>query len=255
MDIQEPSDTGFEPRSVRVTVRLMANSAREVAIQCRIALTSADTQRLRFPLAGAWTAANARADLHCLGTQFGFDFVRPRDMCYHENPPSRRMRLSEFASFGQIVRAPASGMVIASEGNQPDFPPTLTEVTFSKGPPKGKHRLAYIGNHVVIKMDSGPCVVMAHLRQGSVRVASGERVVEGTILGAVGNSGNTSGPHLHMEVLDSAPDFADLLTLDFKQSGVPFGFHRVKLHHKGRAKQSRGVVVPSKGTVLSRTRL
>jgi hypothetical protein len=41
-------------------------------------------------------------------------------------------------------------------------------------------------------------VVLAHLRSGSVAVAEGERVTVGDVLGRVGNSGNTTQPHLHI---------------------------------------------------------
>ena len=43
-------------------------------------------------------------------------------------------------------------------------------------------------------------VVLAHLRQGSVRMRTGGRVRAGEALGEVGNSGNTTEPHLHLGV-------------------------------------------------------
>jgi murein DD-endopeptidase MepM/ murein hydrolase activator NlpD len=41
-------------------------------------------------------------------------------------------------------------------------------------------------------------VLLAHLKQGSVAVKGGQRVAAGDIVGAVGNSGNTDEPHLHV---------------------------------------------------------
>jgi hypothetical protein len=41
-------------------------------------------------------------------------------------------------------------------------------------------------------------VELAHLQRRSVRVAAGDPVTAGTPLGLVGNSGNTSEPHLHV---------------------------------------------------------
>ncbi len=56
------------------------------------------------------------------------------------------------------------------------------------------------GNMVVIELDGGLFVVLAHLRQGTLRVGEGDRVREGDPLALVGNSGNTTMPHLHLQV-------------------------------------------------------
>ena len=52
------------------------------------------------------------------------------------------------------------------------------------------------GNQVVQKVDGG-WVIYAHLN--AVRVKPGARVTKGQIVGESGNSGNSSGPHLHFE--------------------------------------------------------
>lgn len=53
------------------------------------------------------------------------------------------------------------------------------------------------GNHVIL--DCGEFVVLlAHLRQGSVQVTVGQTVGKAQVIGQVGNSGNTSEPHLHI---------------------------------------------------------
>ena len=62
------------------------------------------------------------------------------------------------------------------------------------------------GNHVVIEMGNGRFVMMAHLQQGSVLVAEGDVVRGGQLIAQCGNSGNTSHPHLHLQV-QNGPDF------------------------------------------------
>ena len=41
---------------------------------------------------------------------------------------------------------------------------------------------------------------LAHLKKGSVTVKPGDKVERGEIIGQIGNSGNSSEPHLHFQV-------------------------------------------------------
>ncbi len=74
------------------------------------------------------------------------------------------------------------------------------------------------GNVVVIELDSGLFVVLAHLRQGTVQVSEGDLVREGDPLALLGNSGNTTMPHLHLQV----QTHVDLWDPDNRS--VPFAF-------------------------------
>jgi hypothetical protein len=89
--------------------------------------------------------------------------------------------------FDAPVVAPCAGRVIAAEGALPDM--LVPEMD----------RVRKLGNHVILECD-GVWVVVAHLRRGSVRVVAGEPVAQGAPLGKVGNSGNSSEPHLHLHV-------------------------------------------------------
>jgi len=55
------------------------------------------------------------------------------------------------------------------------------------------------GNHIIVRHDNGVETLYAHLN--SIAVAKGDRVLRGERIGAVGSTGNSSGPHLHFEVL------------------------------------------------------
>ena len=74
------------------------------------------------------------------------------------------------------------------------------------------------GNVVVIELDNGLFVVLAHLRQGTVQVSEGDLVREGDPLALLGNSGNTTMPHLHLQV----QTHVDLWDPDNRS--VPFAF-------------------------------
>ena len=56
------------------------------------------------------------------------------------------------------------------------------------------------GNFVRVQHDDGTEGVYLHLKQGSVSVRVGQRVAVGSPLGLSGNTGNSSGPHLHFVV-------------------------------------------------------
>jgi hypothetical protein len=94
--------------------------------------------------------------------------------------------LEAYAIFGEPVYAPCEGVVVAVENDLPDLIPPKSD---------GENKA---GNYVLLRRLDGVVVLLAHLRQGSVVVEPGERVDEGALLGEVGNSGNTSEPHLHV---------------------------------------------------------
>jgi len=60
------------------------------------------------------------------------------------------------------------------------------------------------GNHVILDLGGGRYAFYAHLQPGSLRVHPGDRVRRGQVLGLVGNSGNSTEPHLHFHVSDGA---------------------------------------------------
>ncbi|MEO8557351.1 MAG: M23 family metallopeptidase, partial [Actinomycetota bacterium] len=80
---------------------------------------------------------------------------------------------------------------------------------------------AIAGNYLIIELrDSGAFVVLVHLRAGSTRVAVGEVVTQGQQVAACGNSGNSTQPHVHVQVMDS-PDLS-------VARGVPIAFRRFR---------------------------
>jgi hypothetical protein len=94
--------------------------------------------------------------------------------------------LQGYAAFGADVVSPCAGDVISTENTRPNRRPL---------DPDGDDRTG--GNHVVIFCD-GHSVQLAHLQIGTVAVNVGDRVSAGDLLGKVGNSGNTTQPHLHI---------------------------------------------------------
>jgi murein DD-endopeptidase MepM/ murein hydrolase activator NlpD len=69
---------------------------------------------------------------------------------------------------------------------------------------------------VILEVAPGEFLLLAHFRPGSIAVAPGENVTVGQMVGLVGNSGNTSEPHVHLHLQDApTPDAGE---------GIPFFF-------------------------------
>ena len=59
------------------------------------------------------------------------------------------------------------------------------------------------GNHVILNIGGGTFAFYAHLQPGSLKVKAGDKVRRGQVIGLVGNSGNSTEPHLHFHVGDA----------------------------------------------------
>jgi murein DD-endopeptidase MepM/ murein hydrolase activator NlpD len=78
---------------------------------------------------------------------------------------------------------------------------------------------------VIIDMGSGYYAMYAHFAPGSVQLHVGDYVRQGQKLGLLGNTGNSSAPHLHFQVMDRPSSLDD--------TSLPFEFDR--MHLEGRA--------------------
>jgi hypothetical protein len=117
-----------------------------------------------------------------------------------------RDRVAMFRPFP--VRAAAAGVVAGLRDTAPDHPGDKASIKAAMD--RGEE----CGNGVLVQHDSGWSTQYCHLKSGSVRVATGQTVAAGDLLGEVGNSGAASFPHLHLsvrrskEVIDPFTGFA-----------------------------------------------
>ena len=105
---------------------------------------------------------------------------------------------AQYQAYGAEVLAVADGTVVAVLDSLDDqVPPTLPD-------PASITLNTADGNHVILKLGEGLYAFYAHLQKGSdgVRVKLGDTVVRGQVLGLLGNSGNSSAPHLHFHLMD-----------------------------------------------------
>ncbi|QEY59994.1 M23 family metallopeptidase [Pseudomonas sp. C27(2019)] len=73
------------------------------------------------------------------------------------------------------------------------------------------------GNFVRVLHDDGTMGVYLHLQKGSVSVSEGQRVVQGSLLARSGNTGNSTGPHLHFVVQRNIGLAVESIPFDFSQ--------------------------------------
>lgn len=95
----------------------------------------------------------------------------------------------DYYAYGQTVFAPAAGTVVRAVDGLPDMLPQVETDAMNPA-----------GNHVVIQVAEGEYLFIAHLQPGSLLVAEGDTVAAGQPVGLVGNSGNTSEPHIHIHL-------------------------------------------------------
>lgn len=113
--------------------------------------------------------------------------------------------------YGKPVIAVADAGVVAAVDRFPDQVPNH---------PRPVNLQQADGNHVILDLGDGRYAFYAHLKPGSVRVERGDRVRRGELIGQLGNSGSSTGPHLHFQVMDSPSPLAS--------DGLPFVFDRFR---------------------------
>ena len=114
-----------------------------------------------------------------------------------------------FVGFDRPVLAPADGQVVVVHDGEPDHEArrswTVLPYLWAQAERARRGPAAVAGNHVGLALGDGRgFVFLVHLRRGSVRVAVGDAVREGQVLGACGSSGNSTLPHVHVQVTDHA---------------------------------------------------
>ena len=81
------------------------------------------------------------------------------------------------------------------------------------------------GNHVILNIGNGCYAFYAHLQPGSIRVKVGDHVHRGQVLGLVGNTGNSTEPHLHFHISNASSPLGS--------EGLPYLFPSFDVEGKG----------------------
>ena len=149
-----------------------------------------------------------------LGTDFAVD-LRGLDENYAEQKNGGDENASA-VGWGREILAPAAGTVTYARNDVPNNPhqgPPPDDKWFA---PLHDPVLAYaFGDCVIIDHGDSEFSLLAHLQEGSVTVKVGDRVVAGQVIGKLGSSGSSFGPHLHYQ-LQTDPRVLHGQSLPFK---------------------------------------
>lgn len=119
--------------------------------------------------------------------------------------------------YGADVLAVADARVAAMRGD-------VAEATRVSANPK--HPLdEAAGNYVALDLGGGRFAIYEHLKPGSIRVKTGDRVTRGQVIGSLGFTGDSTEPHLHFHVADHPSPLAG--------EGLPFEFEKFRAHVTG----------------------
>jgi hypothetical protein len=205
------------PGSVEVTFAGHKADGTPVVSSVALRPVRFETQTVyRLPVEGKWLVTNGPTRevphrfaiaIHPDGTttisqRYALDFVvETEGGVRHRGDGSEN---EQYYCFGTPVHAPAGGTVRRVHDGEEDNAPGRMNAR------------SVLGNYVIIEHSKNECSLLAHLKKGSVLAAEGEKVKAGQIIGQVGNSGNSSEPHLHYQLQDG-PQFetADGLPVRF----------------------------------------
>jgi hypothetical protein len=122
---------------------------------------------------------------------------------------------SSYHAYGVPILAVADGKIVSLKDGLPENVPQAKQMAVTM------NLVNIAGNHLVEDIGGGRYVGYAHLIPGSLTVKLGEQVHRGQVLGRLGNSGNSTEPHLHIQVCNG-PSFLIC-------EGVPMEFRRMSL--------------------------
>ena len=226
--------TGAPPRTIRHRLTVMPDTGATKPLVLETPAVSVTTGLLVIspPLrGGTWLAANGpsaesghrRAMIpidgsYYIAQRFAIDWVKIDDRGRTFSGDS--LKNSSYYAYGNDALAVADGIVTEIKDGIPENVPGVN----SRAVPITLETVG--GNHVIVDIGGGHYAFYAHLQPGSIRVKMGEHVKRGQILGLVGNSGNSTEPHLHFHISDASSPLGS--------EGIPYAFETLNVMGKCR---------------------
>jgi hypothetical protein len=216
----------------RLTLDRIVNDTTRQPVTLEGAVTRVDRNIVVIspPLRGEWAALNGPSNTSghrrlilalngdlASAQRFGIDFLKI-------DSTGRRMRgdslkNESYFAYGQEALAVANGKVVVIKDGIPQNVPGIN----SRAVPITLETVG--GNHVVVDIGGGRYAFYAHVQPGSIRVKVGDTVKRGQVLALVGNSGNSTEPHLHFHIVDGIAPGTSTLGAE----GVPYAIEQFEV--------------------------
>lgn len=176
-----------------------------------------------LPFDGEWYTGNGgvtKETSHSwdiLPQRFAYDFIIVNED--GESFSGDKSDLDSYYCYGKDIFAPMDGLVVSTKNNFPDCRIMDNGQTDPDTPD-------IAGNRITIKHSKNEYSTVCHLMHGSVIVRKGQTVKKGDIIAKCGNSGNTTEPHIHFQVQNTAYFYSSI--------GMPIFFANVtkRVHAK-----------------------
>jgi hypothetical protein len=203
--------TGRAPASIRHRLTIESGTGDSVKTQVLDAAAvpvTAEAVVIGPPLrGGVWLTGNGPAaesghrralipvgGAPSIAQRFAIDFVRVNDE--NKTFTGDQLKNENYLAEGVDALAVANGVVVAVKDSIPENVPGIN----SRAVPITLETVG--GNHIVLDIGGGHYAFYAHVKPGSLRVKLGDRVTRGQVLALVGNTGNSTEPHLHFHISD-----------------------------------------------------
>jgi murein DD-endopeptidase len=152
-----------------------------------------------------------------ISQRLAIDWVQlnPDGKTYRGDPSDNK----NYRAYGAEIQAVSEGVVTQVKDGIPQNIPGAD----SRAVPMTLETIS--GNHVIMDIGNGLYAFYAHMQPGSVRVKVGDKVTRGQVLGLLGNTGNSTEPHLHFHICSANSDLGC--------EGLPYAFASFEVQRKG----------------------
>lgn len=196
-----------------VFIQLLTQMIGEIWLRVKRRNKEITENEYMLPFSGSWFVANGgitKENSHSwelITQRYAYDFILQIEEKSYFND---KYRIENYYCYGAPILAAYSGIVVGINDRTKDY----TEVgNFSID--WKTNNLA--GNYIVIKHPNKEFSFYAHLKEKSIKVAKGDKVSKGQIIALCGNSGRSTEPHLHFQVMNCKKFlFGKSLKIQFK---------------------------------------